>query len=155
MATYCEIFRTWSSTIFVRLSEVRKQHESSSGQMVCSDRLPQVVFLALTSCVLTFFLAMPRISFTVCRNQACQGREMTWVRNNAGRQSPYLWRCPNNHCRRKVYERVGSFFEDGRLPLTKYLAILHFWCHNISVKATVALTQIPERTVILLHKVRP
>ena len=62
-----------------------------------------------------------------------------------------FFRCPR--CRRKVRERVGSFFENGKLPLTKYLCLLHYWSHSLPIKTTAALTQLPEKTVIQWHKV--
>ena len=87
-----------------------------------------------------------------CQNLVCRARgvRMSWVRGLTNRPSPFVWRCGN--CGRKTYERVGSIFENGNLPLTKYLAILHFWSNSISVKAATAMTQLPEKTVIQWYK---
>ena len=86
-----------------------------------------------------------------CQNPVCQPQNihMTWVRCNSYRQNPYSWRCPR--CGRRVHERVGSILEGSHLPLTKFLCLLHYWSHGLSVKATVALTQLSEMTVILWH----
>lgn len=50
-------------------------------------------------------------------------------------------------------ERVGSLFEGSNVPLTKLLSLLHYWAHAISVKATAAMLQLTEKTVIEWHKV--
>ena len=80
---------------------------------------------------------------------------MTLVRCLRGRRNPlrnpWAWRCPV-HKSRKVMVCAGSIFEHSRLALTRCTALLHFWSHGISVKATVGLTGLHENTVILWHK---
>ena len=51
-------------------------------------------------------------------------------------------------------ERAGSIFEDSHIPLTKCLALIHYWSHNLSIKATVGLLQMTEWNVIRWHKVK-
>ena len=49
-------------------------------------------------------------------------------------------------------ERTGSIFENSKLPLTKCVALIHYWSHNLSIKATVGLLQIAENKIIQWHK---
>ena len=49
-------------------------------------------------------------------------------------------------------ERTGSIFEKSNLPLTKCLALIHYWSHNLSIKATVGLLQISEQKIINWHE---
>ena len=135
----------------VPLLEAKRLLDSSSELMAYSETELQVQFFDILW-VEAFIHTIH--SFSVCRNPACLGRQMTWDECHPNRPSPYAWRCPNSNCRRKIYERVGSLFEDGNLPLSKYLSLIHYWSFNISIKATAALTQLPENTVVYWHKVR-
>ena len=83
-----------------------------------------------------------------CRSLICRARNvhMTWVRVRQNRASHYGWRCPQ--CRREIGERVGSLFENANIPLTKCVALMHFWAVGLSVKHTTILVGLTKKTVI-------
>ena len=92
------------------------------------------------------------IDSPACPNIPCQAINvrMSWNKHRSDRPSQFVWRCSN--CRRTMSERTGSIFECSKLPLTKCLALIHYWGHNLSVKATVGLLQITKSKVIQWHK---
>ena len=44
-------------------------------------------------------------------------------------------------------ERSGSVFENSQLPLEKIVALIHYWAHSLSVKATSELLSLSTRVV--------
>ena len=43
-----------------------------------------------------------------------------------------VWRCPQCKCTKSI--REGSFFSKSRLPLEKWLLLIHYWSKEFPVK---------------------
>lgn len=70
---------------------------------------------------------------------------MTWVRAGDGKK--YVWRCPS-HKGHKVSPRVGSFWQNSNLPLTKLLQLAFFWSYSIPNKTCEEFTGVQTQAVV-------
>ena len=59
------------------------------------------------------------------------------------------WRCPE--CRKAVSIRKGSFFSKSKLPLQKWLLLMHWWSRQYSVKAAAEEVGVSEVTAIQVY----
>ena len=96
---------------------------------------------------------LPFITVSACPDPACLAlnNRMVMVRLYPNRRTQYIWR-GNQHRGNKVCLRSGSIFEASNLPWSKMIALLHYWSHDLSVKATVKLVGIDKKHVIYWHK---
>ena len=51
---------------------------------------------------------------------------LTGVKNKKGRERLGLWKC--GHCRKQFTARVGSIFEDSKIPISKWLIAIYMMC---------------------------
>jgi transposase-like protein len=86
----------------------------------------------------------------------CGDTAVRQIRNQQGERSRYLWRC--HGCRKQFTVRIGTVFEDSRIPL-------RHWCYAFwaacSSKKGVSAMQIKRQTgvsyksaLFLMHRIR-
>lgn len=51
---------------------------------------------------------------------------LTGVKDKQGRERLGLWKC--GHCRKQFTPRVGSIFEDSKIPISKWLIAIYMMC---------------------------
>lgn len=78
---------------------------------------------------------------TVCPH--CGGMERAY---DLSKTRPGLWKC--GHCRKQFTVKVGTIFEDSKIPLSKWLMVIYLMC---SSKKGISAKQI-ERTVGVTYK---
>lgn len=72
-------------------------------------------------------------------------RAMTWVK--IGVVGKHVWRCPS-HKGQKVHPRIGSFWENSRLPLAKLLQLAFFWSYSIPNKTCQDFTGVQSQAIV-------
>ena len=58
------------------------------------------------------------------------------------------WRCPDGACRKSMSLREGSFFANSKLPLQKWLVLLHWWCREYAVTDAAEEAKITKAAAI-------
>ena len=61
-----------------------------------------------------------------------------------------VWRCPQCKCTKSI--REGSFFSKSRLPLQKWLLVLHYWSKEFPVKDAVDDAEIHKNTACDIYR---
>ena len=61
-----------------------------------------------------------------------------------------VWRCPQ--CRRTKSIREGSFFSKSRLPLQKWLLLMHYWSKEFPVKDAADDANIHKNTACGVYR---
>ena len=61
-----------------------------------------------------------------------------------------VWRCPQ--CKRTKSIREGSFFSKSRLPLQKWLLLIHYWSKEFPVKYAADDTEIHKNTACDMYR---
>ena len=62
----------------------------------------------------------------------------------------YSWWCPQ--CKGRKTIRTGSFFEKSKLPLKKWLLIIHFWSRQLPVTDAELQLEISRSTAIDIYQ---
>ena len=76
---------------------------------------------------------------------------MTWIKVKNG-QSSHCWRCPR-HNGYKMFPRVGSFFENSKLPLRKIVGLLWCWAKDMPNNKTEDIIGVSKKHVVAWFKV--
>ena len=61
-----------------------------------------------------------------------------------------VWRCPQ--CKRTKSIREGSFFTKSRLPLKKWLLLLHYWARQFPVKDAAEDAEVNKSTACDIYR---
>ena len=61
-----------------------------------------------------------------------------------------VWRCPQ--CKRTKSIREGSFFTKSRLPLKKWLLLLHYWARQFPVKDAAEDAEVNKSTACNIYR---
>jgi len=68
----------------------------------------------------------------LARHKQCACGAAMSLRDRADVSDGCRWRCPD--CHTSVTIRKGSFFEKSKLPLQKWLLLMHWWARQYPVK---------------------
>ena len=87
----------------------------------------------------------------LARTQNCSSCSTTM---REGRRSDVsdgiVWRCPQ--CKRTKSIREGSFFSKSRLPLEKWLLLIHYWSQEFPVKHAAYDADIDKNTACNVYR---
>ena len=62
----------------------------------------------------------------------------------------YRWRCPD--CNKTASIRKGSFFEQSKLTLQKWLLLMHRWARQYPVTDAAVEVEVTEKTAIQVYQ---
>ena len=62
----------------------------------------------------------------------------------------YRWRCPD--CNKTASIRKGSFFEQSKLTLQKWLLLMHWWARQYPVTDAAVEVEVTEKTAIQVYQ---
>jgi len=103
------------------------------------------ILTLIHSCHAVFTFLVDRGLLAARRRCSC-GNEMVLRSDNS--DDGYHWECPVKHCRKRRSIRAGSFFEDSKIPLHRWLYIIWLWSIEESNKKVSLLTGLSLRTVV-------
>ena len=92
------------------------------------------ILTLIHSCHAVFTFLVDRGLLAARRRCSC-GNEMVLRSDNS--DDGYHWECPVNHCRKRRSIRAGSFFEDSKIPLHRWLYIIWLWSIEESNKKSL------------------
>ena len=104
------------------------------------------ILTLIHSCHAVFTFLVDRGLLAARRRCSC-GNEMVLRSDNS--DDGYHWECPVNHCRKRRSIRAGSFFEDSKIPLHRWLYIIWLWSIEESNKKVSLLAGLSLRTVVI------
>lgn len=60
----------------------------------------------------------------------------------------WVWRCPRRGCQKRMSVRRGTIFENSKLPISKALQLMYWWCQELSVAQAAHEVGVSQVTVI-------
>ena len=119
-----------------------------------SDLAPNVIFSKDPNAIVDF-MKEHKLLTSSCNCLICTKPMEMVTRPLSSTSDGFGWRCTNQRCsKRHTYHtiRSGSFFENSKVTLSKWLYIIYLWSHQTKVTAAVKQVDIGEKTVIQMYQ---